>query len=95
MSFLNFINLLYPFTASVMLFFYLPQILTVIKAKGPLNDISLSSWGVWSFCSTITGTYALNLAHDNKIAFFSYINAFLCFIVFAITLWKRFFKFKT
>lgn len=93
-QFLNILNGLYPVTASLLILFYIPQIVVVLRAKGPLKEISLWSWGVWSSCSLVTALYALSIARDDKMAFFGFLNTGACSIVFITTLYKRFWKYR-
>ena len=85
---------IYPASSTVLTAFYLPQILTVVRAKSSLKEVSLWSWGVWSACLIVSFLYSLLVANDNKIAFFNLINSVLCMAVFGITLYKRFYRYK-
>ncbi len=69
--------------------FYLPQAAKVTLAKGPLKDLSLWMWGVWSFCLLNTATYALFVIYNKKMAAFNLVHGFFCGYIFLMILYKR------
>ena len=86
---------IYPASSTILAAFYIPQIISVMRAKNQLKDVSLLSWGVWSVCPIVSFLYSLLIAHDKKIAFFNLVSSVACLIVFSITFYKRHYKFKT
>jgi hypothetical protein len=91
---MEFLAWIYPASSTLLILFYIPQITSVLKAKSPLNHISLLSWGVWSVCPIISFFYSLLIAHDAKIALFALLNAIGAFVIFAAVTYKRFYKYK-
>jgi uncharacterized protein with PQ loop repeat len=93
MVFVKILNELYVFSGLIVIIFYFPQIIKVIRSKSELRDISLGMWGAWTVCLLISFLYGWYILKDMKFAFFSLVNSSCCFSIFGITTFKRF-KYK-
>lgn len=76
-------------SGTIVLVFYLPQVLKVTLAKGPLKDLSLWMWGVWTACLLNTSIYSLFISYNKKMAAFNLAHGFFSGYIFLMTVYKR------
>ena len=86
---MQFLHFTYSISGSVMIAFYLPQIISCLKAKDRLENISLLSWSVWVICIFNTTCYGVFIIKDLKFSTFAFFNCLACFLVCTITVYKR------
>ena len=80
---------IYSISSLIIVLFYFPQLVLVVRAKTNLSEISLASWGVWALCIFNTFLYGYFVLGDNILAFFSLAGSACCIAIFLITVFKR------
>lgn len=83
------IGYLYSTVGIVVIFSYMPQILKLIRAKTSCDEISLASWWIWNYTTTVTLLYAWIDISDVKLTIVTLINFICVNIVICLTLYKR------
>ncbi|MGH1457002.1 MAG: hypothetical protein ACRBDI_09495 [Alphaproteobacteria bacterium] len=86
---MTFIGFLYSLVGIIALFGYLPQIITLTKAKTPCLDVNIQTWCIWLTSWVISLIYGIIELHDLKFSAVALINvAGHCGILFT-TIYKR------
>ncbi|MDC0254143.1 PQ-loop domain-containing transporter [Bacteriovoracales bacterium] len=89
MNFLNLIEFAYALFGSLMVAFYMPQIILVTKAKHELKEVSLLTYACWTIGLFIYFLYGLYKVGDLKLSILSLLSSINCATIFFITLYKR------
>lgn len=83
------IGILFSTVSVVLIFAYLPQIITLIRTKGPCNDISVTSWSIWFYTSFVSLLYSIYELHDLKLSIVNGLNVFFICVIIGTTIFKR------
>ena len=89
MNFLNLIEFAYALFGSLMVAFYIPQIILVTKAEHELKEVSLMTYACWTIGLFIYFLYGLYKVGDLKLSILSLLSSINCATIFFITLYKR------
>ena len=89
MNFLNLIEFAYALFGSLMVAFYMPQIILVTKAEHELKEVSLLTYACWTIGLFIYFLYGLYKVGDLKLSILSLLSSINCATIFFITLYKR------
>ena len=89
MNFLNLIEFAYALFGSLMVAFYIPQIILVTKAEHELKEVSLMTYACWTIGLFIYFLYGLYKVGDLKLSILSLLSSINCAAIFFVTLYKR------
>ncbi|MBU6234498.1 MAG: hypothetical protein KGQ41_01525 [Alphaproteobacteria bacterium] len=73
---------------------YLPQIVALIKAKSPHDNISLQSWYTWVFTYCISLGYGLFHLHDTLFIVNTAFGLTAILAVIGLVSYNRYYRFK-
>lgn len=83
------ISALYTTVPFIVLIGYLPQIISLIRAKSDCKEISILSWLLWNYMTVVSLLYAVFVLHDLKLSITCMLNVISINIVIGLTLYKR------
>ena len=83
------LEIAYGVSSTLMVVFYIPQLLKVIRAKPGESDTSLLTWGMWSVCMSINAIYAIEVINDDLLIAYSVASVAACVLIFAVAMWKQ------
>jgi|GEM_PF-1821807 len=85
------LDVLYSMVGVMVAAGYLPQIIKLIKATLPCYDVSIMSWSMWAYTSSISLLYALFEQKTLDLAFVGVnsVNMICIASIICITLYKR------
>lgn len=83
------ISFLYSISIIITITAYLPQIITLLRARSRCEDISLLTWFAWTLATIISLLYAIYEIYDLKLIIASSAYMTLNITIIAITLYKR------
>ncbi|MEE2744136.1 MAG: hypothetical protein VYD54_09525 [Bdellovibrionota bacterium] len=89
MNFLNLIEFSYALFGSLMVAFYIPQILLVARAENEVKEVSLSTYACWAMGLFTYFLYGLYKVGDMKLSILSLLSSINCATIFFLTLYKR------
>jgi len=69
------ITAIYAFCSAVRLFFYVPQMLAVVRERSAAHAISLISWIFWALSHAATALYGHVVTHDALLGVMMWGNA--------------------
>lgn len=88
----GFLSALYFMTTGIIVFSYLPQVWRLLHDRTDSSSISLVSWGLWIYSSTVGILYATIVNGDPLLIFSTSLNAVGCYAVFFLTVFNRYIK---
>lgn len=84
---------LYSCVPVVTIVAYTPQILTLLRAPGPSNDICLRSWLLWAIAGCVTLGYGVFCLHDRTFCIVTALNLLPMLMILGIVLYNRHIRF--
>lgn len=86
---MSIIDFLYSISGIVLILFYMPQIISVLRSKSGAQDVSITSYTVWTMCMVCSLLYGIYTLNDFKFSMFAGLNFACCFFIAAATGKKR------
>ncbi len=86
---------LYPSVMAISIVGFIPQIRSLLFAKTKPDNISLSTWVMWSFGTFIAFGYAVTNLHDPALAQTLGINFILTVVTALLIAYNRYVRFET
>jgi uncharacterized protein with PQ loop repeat len=87
---MSLISFLYSTIGIVIFIGYLPQILSLIRAKNDCRSISLTAWWLWNYVLVVSILYGVYELHDLKFIIASALNCACVNVLIGITIYKRY-----
>lgn len=84
-----FLVLAYSFTSIARLFFYLPQIRSVVRSTDAAA-INVPTWAVWSLHNLVSSLYGWFITHDAKFALFFFASGACTTLIASVAAKKQF-----
>jgi uncharacterized protein with PQ loop repeat len=92
--FLTALPYLYQSIAVVAAIGYLPQILSLLRAKTPSLDISLTTWWIWFSTWVVSLVYGIVFIKDVRFITIACVNLAGHVGVIGLTVYNRYYRFK-
>ena len=89
MNILSLIEFAYALFGSLMVAFYIPQIVIVARADNELKEVSLLTYACWAIGLFTYFLYGLYKIGDLKLSILSLLSSLNCATIFFITFYKR------
>lgn len=91
---MSIIGFLYSLVGVIALIGYMPQIITLWKAKNPCTDVSIPTWLIWISTWIVSLIYGITELGDIKFSMIATINIVGHAIIIGLTLKNRYFYAK-
>ena len=79
----------YSISGIIITCLYVPQLIKVMQAQTGLEEISISTWSLWSICMVISASYSFYVPQDIKLTLVSLAGAYFCALIAFTTFCKR------